>query len=109
MADVPPVLRALVETAGSLVRSSSSGRVALARAADVVVPEALPAELREVLPAALERARAETTEPLRPAEIERVLAAAWGSGPGKVVDDWDPEPTAVTPAAQVHRAVLDGR
>jgi predicted unusual protein kinase regulating ubiquinone biosynthesis (AarF/ABC1/UbiB family) len=109
VADVPPVLRVLIETAGGLVRQSSSGRVALARAADVVVPEALPAELREVLPRALERARAETTEPLRPAEVERVLATAWGSGPGRVVDEWDPEPVAVTPAAQVHRAELDGR
>src|SRR5215211_2151842 len=97
MADVPPVLRALVETAGGLVRRSASGRIALARAADLVVPEALPAELREVLPAALERARAETTTPLRPAEVERVLSGAWG-----------PEPVAVTPAAQVHRAALEG-
>ncbi len=108
MTSLPPALSALLDAAGALVRRSSSGRVALARLHGLVDPAALPAELRDRLPPALERDFAAATEPLRPKEVERILREAWGQSPGKVLDDLDEEPLAVTPAAQVHRAELDG-
>jgi len=53
-------------------------------------------------------ARAATCVPLRPREVERVLRAAWKRSAAAVLDELEPEPLAVTPAAQVHRGVLDG-
>jgi hypothetical protein len=105
---LPPALRSLLEAGGSLVRRSSSGRVGLARTADVVPADALPATLSR-WPAELGAAHAAATVPWALADIERVLKSAWGSAPTKVLDELDPEPLAVTPAAQVHRGVHDGR
>jgi predicted unusual protein kinase regulating ubiquinone biosynthesis (AarF/ABC1/UbiB family) len=106
--DVPPALRALVEVAGGLVRSSSSGRLLLGRVAGLIPPEAVPEPLRE-LPDAARRAREELAVPLRAKVVEKTLKEAWGSPPGKVLDELDLDaPVAVTPLAQVHRAELDG-
>jgi hypothetical protein len=105
---LPPALRGLLEAGGALVRRSSSGRVALARAADVVPADALPAVMGR-LPSELGAAHREATTGWAFKEVERVLKSAWGQAPGKVLDELDPEPLAVTPAAQVHRAVHDGR
>jgi predicted unusual protein kinase regulating ubiquinone biosynthesis (AarF/ABC1/UbiB family) len=57
--------------------------------------------------AELEAAHAETREEIPLREIERILAGAWGAKAGDELDDLDPEPVAVTPSSQVHRAVLD--
>jgi predicted unusual protein kinase regulating ubiquinone biosynthesis (AarF/ABC1/UbiB family) len=103
---LPPALRALLETAGALVRRSASGRVGLARAAPIVDPAALPKALRG-LPAQLEAARADACTPVDATQVERTLKATWRAAPGKVLDAWDPEPLAVTAAAQVHRGVRD--
>jgi hypothetical protein len=108
MTSLPPALSALLDAAAGLVRRSSSGRVALARLHGLIDPAALPAELQGWLPRALERDFAGATEPLRPKEVERILREAWGKPAGKVLDDLDEDPLAVTPAAQVHRAELDG-
>ena len=108
MTEIPPALRALLETGAALVRQSSSGRFALARGAGVVVPGALPVELREALPRALEDARRDTAVPLTPDAVEKVLRGAWGEAPGSRLDAWDAEPLAVTPTAQVHAAEHDG-
>ena len=105
--DVPPALRALLETGGALVRRSSSGRVALARAAPLVHADALPRELAG-LAERLAEARERALEPLAHKQVEQTLKEAWGKAPGKVLDDLDREPLAVTPAAQVHRGELDG-
>ena len=105
--DVPPALRALLETGGALVRRSSSGRIALARAAPVVPADALPRGL-EGLAGRLADARERSLEPIAFKAVERALKDAWGKPPGKVLDDLEREPLAVTPAAQVHRGEVDG-
>jgi predicted unusual protein kinase regulating ubiquinone biosynthesis (AarF/ABC1/UbiB family) len=105
---LPPALRGLLEAGGALVRRSSSGRVALARTADVIPADALPAAMGR-LHGELGAAHREATTPLPFKEVERALNAAWGSAPGSVLDALHPEPLAVTPAAQVHRGEHDGR
>ena len=97
---LPASLRALLDAAAALIRKSSSGRVALARAADVVVPEALPGVLRDRLPAALRDAYDATTEPLDAKKVQKAVK--------KLVDDLDAAPLAVRPVAQVHAATVDG-
>jgi predicted unusual protein kinase regulating ubiquinone biosynthesis (AarF/ABC1/UbiB family) len=104
---LPPALRTLLEASGGLIRRSSSGRVALARTAPVVPEDIVPAALAG-LPAQLAQARAAALVPLRFKDVERTLKGAWGQAPAAVLDDLDPEPLAVTPAAQVHRGVRDG-
>jgi predicted unusual protein kinase regulating ubiquinone biosynthesis (AarF/ABC1/UbiB family) len=105
---LPPALRSLLEAGGALVRRSSSGRVGLGRAAALVREDVLPRALRR-LPAELEAARAEASVPVNAKDVEKLLKAAWGAAPGKVLDAFDPEPLAVTPSAQVHRGERDGR
>jgi hypothetical protein len=104
---LPPALRSLLEAGGALVRRSSSGRVALGRAAALVAPDAMPAALAK-LPAELEAARVAAATPVAFKDVEKVLKHAWDRAPGKVLDDLDREPVAVTPSAQVHRGERDG-
>jgi hypothetical protein len=104
---LPPALRSLLEAGGALVRRSSSGRVALGRTAALVHADAVPTALRG-LPAELERARAAAATPIAFKDVEKLLKAAWGSPHGKLLDQLDREPLAVTPSAQVHRGVRDG-
>jgi predicted unusual protein kinase regulating ubiquinone biosynthesis (AarF/ABC1/UbiB family) len=104
---LPPALRSLLEAGGALVRRSSSGRVALGRAAPLVAADAVPAAMRG-LPAELERARAAAATPIAFKDVEKLLKGAWGSPHGKLLDELDREPLAVTPSAQVHRGVRDG-
>lgn len=104
---LPPALRSLLEAGGALVRRSSSGRVALGRAAALVAEDAVPAALAK-LPAELEAARATAATPVAFKDVEKVLKGAWGRPPAKVLDDLDREPVAVTPSAQVHRGERDG-
>src|SRR6476646_8402529 len=78
-----PELRALVDAALGLARRVPSGRIALARAA-------------EVFPFI----KADTEyEPLDALTVERAA---------RVLDDFDPEPLAVRAAAQTHRGIADG-
>src|SRR4051812_48430194 len=80
----------------------------MARAADVVPADALPAALRPLAPA-LTEAAGEVRTPLDPKAVEKVLRGAWRVRPEKVLTDFDPDPLAATPAAQVHRgATGDG-
>jgi predicted unusual protein kinase regulating ubiquinone biosynthesis (AarF/ABC1/UbiB family) len=95
---LPASLRALLDAGGALIRQSSSGRVALARAADVVHEDALPRPMRR-LPDVLDAAYAEAAQPI---DAKRVKKALRG------LDDVDPEPLAVRPGSQVHAAQLDG-
>ena len=104
---LPPALRSLLEAGGALVRRSSSGRVALGRAAALVAEDAVPAALAK-LPAELEAARATAATPVAFKDVEKILKNAWDRAPGKVLDDLDREPVAVTPSAQVHRGERDG-
>lgn len=104
--ELPPALSALLDTALRLARQAPSGRVALARTDDLVDRHALPPWLRAAADRALGGVPA--PEPLDRKAVEKVLKDAWGRPPGKVLDDLDDEPIAVRPAAQVHRAELDG-
>ena len=95
---LPAALRALLEAAGALVRRAPSGRVALARAAPLVDPAGVPKAMAG-LPRQLETARAEACVALDPKHVTRALK--------RLLDDWEPEPLAVRPAAQVHRGTRD--
>src|SRR4051812_6831480 len=99
---LPPALRSLLEAGGTLVRRASSRRVGPAPAAAGGPADALPRALAR-LPEELAAAHAEATTPVAFRDVERVLRGAWRAAPGKVLDDLDPEPLAVTPSAQVHR------
>jgi len=96
---LPGAVRALIETGGALVRRSSSGRVALARAAPLVDPEALPRAMAG-LPAQLDAAREDACVPLDAMQARRALQRL-------DLESFDDEPLAVTPAAQIHRGVRD--
>jgi hypothetical protein len=104
---LPPALRSLLEAGGGLVRRSASGRVGLGRAAALVPADAVPAVLSD-LPGELEAARAAAAAPIAFKDVEKVLKSAWGKAPGKVLDDLEREPVAITPSAQVHRGERDG-
>lgn len=103
---LPPALQALVDTGLRLARQAPSGRLALTRAADLVDPAAIPAELRAIVDDVFTGLPA--PEPLDRRTVERALKDAWGRPPGKVLDELDAEPLAVRPAAQVHRGEVDG-
>jgi len=105
--DLPPALRSLLEAGGALVRRSSSGRVALGRAAALMPADVVPRAMAR-LPEELEAARADAAAPLAFKDVEKLLKGAWGKAPAKVLDGLDPEPLAVTPSAQVHRGERDG-
>jgi hypothetical protein len=104
---LPPALRSLLEAGGALVKRSSSGRVALGRAAALVAADAVPTALAG-LPAELEQARAAAATPVSFKDIEKALKGAWGQAPRTVLDALEPEPLAVTPSAQVHRGERNG-
>jgi predicted unusual protein kinase regulating ubiquinone biosynthesis (AarF/ABC1/UbiB family) len=105
---LPGPLRALLEAARTISAPATSARVAVARLEGVVVPDGLPPQVREEVARAIESAFERTATPLPGREVEKALKAAWGEPPGRVLDDFDPEPLAVRPHAQVHRGVRDG-
>lgn len=92
-----------------MVSRSRVAQVGIARLDGVVVAEHLPALSRTPVAAAIKRARTETCTPLTIAEVEAALKSEWGEAPDRVLDSLDPDPIAVGPHAQVHRAELDGR
>lgn len=108
-ATVPPTslqrLEALAQTGLRLARSAPSGRLALARLADLVDPLWVGEAWRREIE--IEAAR--TAPTLRLKEVERVLRDAWRVKPTRELESLEGEPVAVTPIAQVHRAALDGR
>ncbi len=106
---LPPALRTLIETGRNLVGRSRVAQVGIARLDGVVVAEHRPALSRTPVAAAIKRARAETCTPLSRSEVEGALRSEWGEQPDRVLDSLDPEPIAVGPHAQVHRAEIDGR
>jgi predicted unusual protein kinase regulating ubiquinone biosynthesis (AarF/ABC1/UbiB family) len=106
--ELPAALRALLEAGWALAGRAPSARVGLARAAGIVDPDGLPRSIREPVMRELESARAAACEPLDARTVERELKHAWGRPPGKVLDDFDPEPLAVRAAAQTHRGVAHG-
>ena len=99
----------LIQVALRLARSAPSGRLLLARVADTIEPEWIPPPWGETVAGELTAAREQATEPLDFAAVEAVLRDAWDARAATdELEDLDPTPAAVTPAAQVHRGVLDG-
>ncbi len=107
--DLPPALAALADAAVALVRRAPSARLAIVRAGGVLELEALRPQTRERVEREVAQARASVCVELPAREVEGILKAAWGGAPGKVLDAFDPEPVALTPAGQVHRGEHDGR
>ena len=101
-------LEALFAVGLRIARSARSGRVALAQLAAALDPAWLPSPEADDFAAILADAERQTREPIAERDVERILRDAWGANPGDELDDFDPEPVAVTPGAQVHRGTLDG-
>lgn len=102
-------VEALVSLGFRLVRSAPTGRIALARLAEAIDPLWIPRPWGDRLVSELADAHAATLDPLDGKSVERALRDAWGSRPTDELDELDLEPAAVTPTAQVHRGVLDGK
>ena len=107
MSDSLGPLRSLGTAALGLAKRTTSGRMALARVAAVADPAMLPPQLREVGTKELASWK-QTPEPQSAADVEKQLRGAWGEKPSKLLDDFDPEPVAVTVSSQVHRGSYDG-
>jgi ABC1 atypical kinase-like domain len=106
---LPPALRALAQAATSLARGSASARLALARLDGLVDPAALPPEVRGAVAKAIGRAAEQTPAPLGAGEAERVLRAAWGRPPRRVLEALELDhPLSAGPLGQVHAARLGG-
>jgi predicted unusual protein kinase regulating ubiquinone biosynthesis (AarF/ABC1/UbiB family) len=91
-----------------LARSARSGRVLLARIDDLLEPEWIPRPWGDELAAELAKARKSAREPLEAKRVTRILRDAWDAPISDELEEFDPEPVAVTPGAQVHRGTLDG-
>jgi predicted unusual protein kinase regulating ubiquinone biosynthesis (AarF/ABC1/UbiB family) len=99
----------LVQVGLRLARSAPSGRLLLARIADTIDPEWIPQPWGKTVAGELTAARERAAEALDFDRVEAVLRDAWDARAAlDELDDLDPTPAAITPAAQVHRGVLDG-
>jgi predicted unusual protein kinase regulating ubiquinone biosynthesis (AarF/ABC1/UbiB family) len=101
-------LDALAQVGLRLARSAPSGRVLLAQLAIGLDPALIPRPWGEELLGEMRSAQAAATAPLTSKRIEQTLRAAWGVRPADELEDFSPEPVAVTPTSQVHHGVLDG-
>jgi predicted unusual protein kinase regulating ubiquinone biosynthesis (AarF/ABC1/UbiB family) len=82
--------------------------VLLAQLAIAIDPAWFAGTAGEEIVAELEAARQSAREPLSAKQVERILREAWGGRPSDELGEFDSDPVAVTPTAQVHRGVLDG-
>src|SRR3954454_16242809 len=110
-ADALSRLDALAETALKLAGTAPSGRLGLARMADVIEAEWLPEPWRTRVAPELAAAPEAMCAPARLRDVEKALrwlghAARRLAGPPRA--DVGREPVAVTPIAQVHRGSVDG-
>src|SRR4051794_214046 len=106
----PDALSSLADAGLRVARTTTTARLAMAGLADVVEPELIAPEVRDRVLAELQAAADQVLVPLGARDVERALRDAWGAKPSDELDDLDLEhPVAVTPTAQVHRGVLDGR
>jgi predicted unusual protein kinase regulating ubiquinone biosynthesis (AarF/ABC1/UbiB family) len=103
--DTAQRLEALVGTAWRLARTTRSGRLALAGLASTIDPAWLPEPWQQAVGEQLRAAAEAAREPMSFAEVERSVREA---DRDEELESLEPDPVAVTPAAQVHRATLDG-
>jgi predicted unusual protein kinase regulating ubiquinone biosynthesis (AarF/ABC1/UbiB family) len=103
-------LDTLLQVGLRLARQAPSGRIALARAYAGIDPAWIPRPWGDSLLSELDAAADAAREPIEPKRVEKLLAEAWGAKPSDELDDLDlREPVALTPIAQVHKGVLDGK
>lgn len=102
-------LEALLGVGLRLAASAPTGRVALAQLAAAIEPEWIPSPAGDDFRDQLAAAADASSEPLRARDVERILRDAWGAKPTEELDELEAQPLAVTPGAQVHRGVLEGR
>ena len=100
-------IEALIGVGLRLARSAPTGQVALAQLARALDPAWIPRPWGETILAELAAAAA-SVEPVPITRVERVLRDAWGARPRDELDELDPDPVAITPTAQVHRALREG-
>lgn len=108
MAEAPPALRGLLEAGMGLARRTTSGRMALSRAAGVVYDELLPTRIRAALWRELDAAHDGLAVPLEAKAVQRALKGAWRKPADQMLDNLDDAPLSVSAIAQVHAAELDG-
>lgn len=106
-ADLPPAVAALVQTGAELLRRAPSARLAIARLDGLIDLDALPPELADAARDEVRAARESVAVELDRKTVEQILKSAWGRPVGKVLEEFDASPLAVTPAGQVHRGELD--
>jgi predicted unusual protein kinase regulating ubiquinone biosynthesis (AarF/ABC1/UbiB family) len=100
---------AVVQVALRVAMSTTTGRIALVKAAANVDPSWIPGPWRDSVGTALGRAARATPLRLAFPDVEQILRRAWGvRRVGDELESLDPEPVAVTPTSQVHRGVRDG-
>jgi predicted unusual protein kinase regulating ubiquinone biosynthesis (AarF/ABC1/UbiB family) len=96
---------ALVGVGLALARTAPSGRVLLARIANAIDLQWIPQPWGDEIVSELVAARSAASEPIPVRRVKRILRTAWGA---LELDDFEPQPVAVTPLSQVHRGVIDG-
>jgi predicted unusual protein kinase regulating ubiquinone biosynthesis (AarF/ABC1/UbiB family) len=97
-------IEALVGVGLRLARAAPSGRVLMAGIADAIELEWIPRPWGDEIVSELEAARSAALEPIPARRVEQSLRTAWGA---LKLDDFEPQPVAVTPLSQVHRGVID--
>jgi len=102
----PRRLEALAKAALTLTRNAPSGRIVLARLADLIDPDWIASPQRERIWPRLEAAREEATRPIPLATIAQILRDSWDGAPQDELSSFEREPVAVTPTSQVHRGTL---
>ncbi|HEY2769157.1 MAG TPA: AarF/UbiB family protein [Solirubrobacteraceae bacterium] len=107
----PEALRridAVIQVGLRLVRTAPSGRIVLARIAEAIELDWVPRPWGDDIVIELAAASQSAREPLAFSAVEDILRDDWGANWSDELDELDPDPVAVTPSSQVHRAVLDG-
>ena len=88
------------------MRNTPSGRILLARLADLIDPDWISSPQRERLWPRFEAAREEATRPIPLATVAQILRNAWDAPPQDELLGFEQQPVAVTPTSQVHRGTL---
>ncbi|HYF24151.1 MAG TPA: AarF/UbiB family protein [Baekduia sp.] len=106
--DLPPALRALLDTADAIMRRSSAAHVAIARLDGLLDPEVLPTDLRAAARKRIADSVQRTATPISGKEVAAALKRAWDDHHEEVLDHFDESPAAVRSDAQVHHGAQDG-